>query len=106
MKNERYINDSRIFREPLRQPQFSNRQFLLRGMLEAASDEWLPDEGVLRDLLGVKGPAPVSALLKSALLDPIRELSSNRGKRVRAQMVRLGSKLIEGCYESELDSPD
>jgi geranylgeranyl pyrophosphate synthase len=106
MKTARDIDNRPIFREPLRQPQFSKRQFLLRSMLEASSDEWLPDENVLRDLLGVRGSAAVSALLKSALLDPIRELSSTRGKRVRAEMVRLGSKVIEGRYESDLDSPD
>lgn len=47
----------------------------------------------LADLIGVGAVAPVGGILAAALLDPLAEVISNPGKRVRGQLVALCYRL-------------
>ena len=51
-----------------------------------------PDDR-LADLLGLDAVAPVEQILAAALLDPLAEVISNPGKRVRGQLVALCYRL-------------
>lgn len=61
----------------------------------------LPEEDRLRELLGISENATVEDILRVALLNPVKELTLNRGKRVRAQLVDLGYRIVgEGTTPS------
>jgi len=59
-----------------------------------ALDDFLPEENQLRKLLGIDDSATVEDILRMALLDPVKELTFNPGKRVRAQLVHLAYRLV------------
>ena len=102
MKNAQYVDETSLLTEFPPMVPFSPKPIPF-GSEEEQTQSWLPDASVLRDLVDLKRPSPVPALLDSALLHPARELVSNRGKRVRAKLVRLGSKLIENPYRPAAD---
>lgn len=58
-------------------------------------DGFLPEENQLRELLGIDDNATVEDILRVALLNPVKELTFNRGKRVRAQLVNLGYRIVD-----------
>jgi geranylgeranyl pyrophosphate synthase len=54
----------------------------------------LPDGEALRRLTGVIDSAAVEAILRCALVDPVREMTDNGGKRIRGQLVTLAFRLL------------
>ena len=62
----------------------------------------LPGNGRLRDLLGLEDPSSVEDVLRTALLDPLAQLTSTRGKRIRGQLVALGYRLVSETPASVL----
>lgn len=54
----------------------------------------LPESRRLRDLLGLADATTVETILHSALLDPLADMTSTRGKRVRAQLVEFSYRLL------------
>src|SRR5262245_51128516 len=52
--------------------------------------------GQLSELLGFDSAGPVEAVLHDALLKPVGSLIFNQGKRVRAQLVSLTYRLVNG----------
>ena len=62
----------------------------------------LPANERMAELLGLDDPSTVEDVLRNALLDPLAELTSTRGKRVRGQLVTLGYRLISDTPASLL----
>jgi geranylgeranyl pyrophosphate synthase len=55
----------------------------------------------LSGLLGLRGGAAVDDIIKVALLNPVKELTSNRGKCIRGKLVALSYRLVaEGSTPS------
>ncbi len=54
----------------------------------------LPESRRLRDLLGLADATTVETILHSALLDPLADMTSTRGKRLRAQLVEFSYRLL------------
>ena len=54
----------------------------------------LPGKDRLSELLGLDDISPVEEVLRNALLDPLAELISTRGKRIREQLVMLSYRLV------------
>ncbi len=54
----------------------------------------LPANEHMAELLGLHDPSIVQDVLRSALLDPLAEATSARGKRIRGQLVTLGFRLV------------
>lgn len=48
----------------------------------------LPASERMAELLGLDDPSIVQDVLRKALLDPLEESTSTRGKRIRGQLVR------------------
>ena len=69
-----------------------NQEFRNTGREKLGS--MLPDNERVAELLGLDDPSTVEDVLRSALLDPLDELTSTRGKRIRGQLVTLGYRLI------------
>ena len=57
-------------------------------------DSGLPEGRRLTELLGLGNATAVESILRSALLDPLADLTSNRGKRIRAQLVTFSYRLL------------
>jgi geranylgeranyl pyrophosphate synthase len=66
-----------------------------RGRSESA-ETILPARERWSELLGLEDCAAVEPILRRALLDPIEELTSTRGKRVRGQLVSFSYRLLCG----------
>jgi geranylgeranyl pyrophosphate synthase len=62
----------------------------------------LPANERMAELLGLDDPSIVEDVLRSALLDPLAELTSTRGKRIRGQLVTLGYRLVSDTPASFL----
>ena len=62
----------------------------------------LPANERLAELLGLDDASIVQDVLHSALLDPIAEATSGRGKRIRGQLVTLGYRLVSDTPASLL----
>jgi len=60
----------------------------------SALNGFLPQENQLRKLLGLDDNTTVQEILRMALLNPVKELTFNPGKRVRAQLVNLGYRMV------------
>ncbi|MGH7872835.1 MAG: polyprenyl synthetase family protein [Candidatus Binatia bacterium] len=58
-------------------------------------DSGLPERRRLAELLGLSDATPVENILRGALLDPLTHLTSNRGKRIRAQLVTFSYRLLQ-----------
>ncbi len=54
----------------------------------------LPRDAQWQDLLGLADARAAETILRRALLQPIRELTARRGKRVRGQVVALACRLV------------
>ena len=48
----------------------------------------------LNDLLGLRSSAAVDDIIKVALLNPIKDVTSNHGKRIRGKLVSLSHRLV------------
>src|SRR5688572_26083850 len=93
MKNSTQVFDitlppSIVLSEPW--PQTANRY---REVVNGAAEN-LPEAAQLRDLLGLEEVGAVGHILESALLKPIAEFTSRRGKRVRGHLVALACRLL------------
>jgi geranylgeranyl pyrophosphate synthase len=56
----------------------------------------LPEDRSLAELLGFDDAPAVEDILRTALLHPIADLTSNPGKRIRAQLVSFSYRLLSG----------
>ncbi len=54
----------------------------------------LPKTERMAELLGLDDPSIVQDILRGALIDPLAEATSTRGKRIRGQLVTLGYRLV------------
>jgi geranylgeranyl pyrophosphate synthase len=57
----------------------------------------LIDGAELSRLLDLKRGAAVDDIIRAALLNPVTDLTSNQGKRIRGQLVTLGYRLVSDC---------
>jgi geranylgeranyl pyrophosphate synthase len=62
----------------------------------------LPANERMAELLGLDDPSIVQDVLRNALLDPLAESTSTRGKRIRGQLVTLGYRLVSDTPASLL----
>jgi geranylgeranyl pyrophosphate synthase len=62
----------------------------------------LPANESMAELLGLDDPSIVEDVLRSALLDPLAESTSTRGKRIRGQLVTLSYRLVSDTPASFL----
>jgi geranylgeranyl pyrophosphate synthase len=62
----------------------------------------LPASKRMAELLGLDDPSTVEDVLRNALLDPLAESTSTRGKRIRGQLVTLGYRLVSDTPASLL----
>jgi geranylgeranyl pyrophosphate synthase len=60
----------------------------------------IPGEDVLAELLGLDDRSPIEDILRSALLDLVKEMASSPGKRIRGQLVSLSYRLLSGTRPS------
>ena len=74
----------------------------LRNTSRERLGSMLPANERLAELLGLDDPSTVEDVLRSALLDPLAELTSTRGKRIRGQLVTLGYRLVSDTPASVL----
>jgi geranylgeranyl pyrophosphate synthase len=59
----------------------------------------------LNDLLGVRSGAAVDDIIKVALVNPVKDVTSNRGKRIRGKLVALSYRLVaEGSTPSLVET--
>jgi geranylgeranyl pyrophosphate synthase len=72
-------------------------------VLDSAGKWNLSARAELSNLLGVKTGAAVEDIIHDALLEPINDLTSNCGKRIRARLVALGYCLVSD--ENQDSSP-
>jgi geranylgeranyl pyrophosphate synthase len=63
---------------------------------DSAEELFLPEGELWPELLGVEEVGAVKQILRKALLEPISELASRRGKRIRAQLVAFSCRLLSG----------
>jgi geranylgeranyl pyrophosphate synthase len=54
----------------------------------------LPEGAGLRRMLGFDNSGAVEDILRRALMNPIKEMTENQGKRIRGQLVPLGFRLL------------
>lgn len=62
--------------------------------LEHTGNGYLADGAELSELLGLRSGAAVDDIIKGALLNPVKDLISNRGKRIRGKLVALSYRLV------------
>lgn len=94
MKNS-IVDVSRVAPAPLR-PWLDERpeRYDRPSSVKEISDAILPEGARLAGLLGLDDIGAIDAVLRRALLEPIAELTANRGKRIRGQLVSLSHRLI------------
>jgi geranylgeranyl pyrophosphate synthase len=56
----------------------------------------LPEDTRLAELLGFADAPAVENILRTALLEPVADLTANPGKRIRAQLVSFSYRLLNG----------
>ncbi len=59
-------------------------------------------DGHLAELLGLDSAGVVQEVLRNSLLNPVTTLTSNHGKRVRAQLVSMAYRLVHGDATASL----
>mgnify|MGYP001180837908 FL=1 len=64
--------------------------------------ELLPRDGRLKSLLGLDDHLYVEDILRDALINPVAELTSNPGKRVRGKLVELAYRLLRNEAKSSI----
>jgi geranylgeranyl pyrophosphate synthase len=62
--------------------------------LDSPPNDLLADNANLTKLLGLKCGASLEDIIQIALLNPVKDLTSNHGKRIRGQLVHLGCRLV------------
>jgi geranylgeranyl pyrophosphate synthase len=62
--------------------------------LDSPPNDLLADNANLTKLLGLKCGASLEDIIQIALLSPVKDLTSNHGKRIRGQLVHLGCRLV------------
>ncbi|HLN87524.1 MAG TPA: polyprenyl synthetase family protein, partial [Candidatus Limnocylindrales bacterium] len=67
-------------------------------------DEALPFNGRLSSLLGLDADGQIGAILQDALINPVNELISNHGKRIRGTLVNLAFRLLHNEPRSSVVS--
>jgi geranylgeranyl pyrophosphate synthase len=73
--------------------------------LEHAANGYVAEGQELNDLLGLSIGAAVDDIIKVALLNPVKDVTSNRGKRIRAKLVTLSYTLLaEGTTPSRVET--
>ena len=66
------------------------------------SDEALPFDDRLTRLLGLDARGQIENILRHVLIDPVRELTSNHGKKIRGTLVNLAYRLLNNDAQSSL----
>ncbi|MDH3443378.1 MAG: polyprenyl synthetase family protein [Deltaproteobacteria bacterium] len=61
---------------------------------QRGADRWLPRSDQLDDLLELNFGGAIEEVLDSALLNPVREIAFNPGKKIRAKLVELSRHLV------------
>ncbi|HWO43627.1 MAG TPA: polyprenyl synthetase family protein, partial [Candidatus Eisenbacteria bacterium] len=69
---------------------------LPRSSSDGAEGFFWPEGELWPELLGVEEVGAVQPILRKALLEPISEIASRRGKRIRAQLVAFSYRLLRG----------
>ena len=94
MKNSSFNlwNESIVPADPVVLGEQKNQEFRNAGRERFGS--MLPANERVAELLGLDDPSTIEDVLRSALLDPLAELTSTRGKRIRGQLVTLGYRLV------------
>jgi len=82
------------------------RQHLDRRAFQSPVDRLFLDDSQLQSVLGLDSGSRVCATLRSALFNPIEDFICRRGKRVRAQLVNLGYRLVAHAGEGEAEGSD
>jgi geranylgeranyl pyrophosphate synthase len=73
--------------------------------LEHAATGHVAEGPELNDLLGLRSAAAVDDIIKVALLNPVKDVTSNRGKRIRGKLVALSYRLLtEGSTPSHVET--
>jgi len=73
--------------------------------LEHAANSHVAEGQELNDLLGLRSGAAVDDIIKVALLNPVKDVTSNRGKRIRGKLVALSYRLLtEGSTPSRVET--
>jgi geranylgeranyl pyrophosphate synthase len=62
--------------------------------VDSATNGFLADNANLTKLLGLECGASLEDIIEIALLGPVKELTSNHGKRIRGQLVHFGYRLV------------
>ena len=73
-------------------PESSERQ----NAIKEPAGTILPGRGQWLELLGLDGGGAVEQILRRSLIDPIADLVSIRGKRIRGQLVAFSYRLLSG----------
>jgi len=79
-------------KKPLDERRESRRQRSIKDSFNHA----LPEDHRLAELLGFDDAPAVENILRAALLEPLADLTSNPGKRIRAQLVSISYRLLNG----------
>ena len=73
--------------------------------LEHAANGHVADGPELMVLLGLRSGTAVDDVIKVALLNPVKDVTSNRGKRIRGKLVTLSYRLLaEGSAPSHIET--
>ena len=67
-----------------------------------SSDEELPFGGRLSSLLGLDADGQIGKILREALIDPVSELTSNHGKKIRGTLVNMAYRLLNTEAQSSV----
>jgi geranylgeranyl pyrophosphate synthase len=62
--------------------------------VEHEANGYVTEDEKLNDLLGLRSGAAVDDIIKVALLNPVKDVTSNRGKRIRGKLVALSYRLL------------
>ena len=73
--------------------------------LEHGTNGYVTEDEKLNDLLGLRSGAAVDDIIKVALLNPVKDVTSNHGKRIRGKLVTLSYRLLaEGSTPSNVEA--
>jgi geranylgeranyl pyrophosphate synthase len=73
--------------------------------LEHGANGYVTEEEKLNDLLGLRSGAAVDDIIKVSLLNPVKYVTSNHGKRIRGKLVTLSYRLLgEGSTPSHAEA--
>lgn len=81
---------------PRKKPLEERRESHSYSGIKDSLNHALPEDDRLAELLGFDDAPAVEGILRSALLHPVADLTSNPGKRIRAQLVSFSYRLLNG----------